>query len=157
MPFYIAQSSKEGRFSRSWFNIARTYIEGLRVDTGRLLGLMTKIRDESTGRVLPDGTIHKDLVEEDRVKLEEAHIINKEILVEAEASTESVFKTSYESGHPACIAAIGRVVNINQETEVNGLYVADASVFPSPLGMPPNINHCGFIETTNKSSTKEIE
>jgi choline dehydrogenase-like flavoprotein len=137
IPFYIAQSSKEGRFSRSWLNIARTYIEGLRIDTSRLLGLMTKIRDESTGIVLPDGTIHKDLTEKDRAKLEEAHRINKEILVEAGAGIGSVFKTRYESGHPACTAAIGKVVDMNQETEIGGLYVGDASVFPSPLGMPP--------------------
>jgi len=137
IPFYVAQSSKEGRFSRSWFNIARTYIEGLRIDTSKLLGLMTKIRDESTGDVLPDGTIHKTLTENDRAKLEEAHEINKEILVAAGVSPESVFKTRYESGHPACTAAIGRVVDMNQETEVCGLYVGDASVFPSPLGIPP--------------------
>ena len=137
IPFHIAQSSKEGRFSRSWLNIARTYIEGLRIDTSRLLGLMTKIRDESTGRVLPDGTIHKALTEKDRAKLEEAYEINKEILVAAGASTESVFKARYESGHPACTASIGKVVDMNQETEVYGLYVGDASVFPSPLGIPP--------------------
>ena len=137
IPFYIAQSSKEGRFSRSWLNIARTYIEGLRIDTSRLLGLMTKIRDQSTGRVLPDGTIHKDLTEKDRAMLEKAYEINKEILIEAGSSPESVFKTRYESGHPACTAAIGRVVDLNQETEVCGLYVGDASVFPSPLGIPP--------------------
>jgi choline dehydrogenase-like flavoprotein len=137
VPFYVAQSSKEGRFSRSWFNIARTYVEGLRIDTSRLLGLMTKIRDDSTGIVLPDGTIHKTLTENDRAKLEEAHEINKEILVAAGASPESVFKTRYESGHPACTAAIGRVVDINQETEISGLYVGDASAFPSPLGIPP--------------------
>ena len=137
VPFYIAQSSKEGRFSRSWFNIARTYIEGLRIDTSRLLGLMTKIRDESTGRVLLDGTVHKALIEKDQAKLDEAYEINKEILVTAGASQDTIFTTRYESGHPACTAAIGRVVDMNQETEINGLYVSDASVFPSPLGMPP--------------------
>jgi choline dehydrogenase-like flavoprotein len=137
VPFYIAQSSKEGRFNRSWFNIARTYIGGLRIDTGRLLGLMTKIRDESTGRILPDGSIHKKLTDMDQAKLDEAHEINREILIAAGADQDTIFKTRYESGHPACTAAIGRVVDTNQETEVNGLYVSDASVFPSPLGIPP--------------------
>jgi choline dehydrogenase-like flavoprotein len=137
IPFHIAQSSKEGRFNRSWLNIARTFIEGLRIDTSRLLGLMTKIRDQSTGKVLPDGTIHKSLTEMDQAMLEEAHEIHREILVAAGASPESVFRTRIESGHPACTAAIGRVVDRNQETEISGLYVGDASVFPSPLGMPP--------------------
>jgi choline dehydrogenase-like flavoprotein len=137
IPYFIAQSSKEGRFSRSWFNIARTYIEGLSIDTSRLLGLMTKIRDESTGKVMPDGTIHKVLTEKDREKLEKTHEINKSILIAAGANPDTIFKTRYESGHPACTAAIGRVVDKNQESEINGLYVSDASIFPSPLGMPP--------------------
>jgi len=137
VPFLIAQGSKDKLFHRSLFNIARTYIEGLRIDTSRLLGLMTKIRDESTGIVLPDGTIHKNLTEKDRAKLEEAHMINKEILVEAGVSPRSVFKTRYESGHPACTAAIGKVIDMSQETEIGGLYVGDASIFPTPLGIPP--------------------
>jgi choline dehydrogenase-like flavoprotein len=137
VPFLIAQGSKDGLFHRSWFNIARTYIDGLKIDTSKLLGLMTKIRDESTGTVKRNGTIHKVITEKDSAKLEEAHEINKEILIAAEVNPESIFKTRYEAGHPACTAAIGRVVDRNQESEIEGLYVSDASVFPSPLGMPP--------------------
>lgn len=78
VPFLIAQGSQgERRFNRSWLNIARTFVKGLNVDTGRLLGLMTKIRDESTGRVMQDGTIHKSLTEKDKAKLDEAHEINR--------------------------------------------------------------------------------
>jgi choline dehydrogenase-like flavoprotein len=43
----------------------------------------------------------------------------------------------YEAGHPCCTAAIGEVVDENQQTQLAGLYVSDAGVFPSPLGMPP--------------------
>jgi hypothetical protein len=139
VPFLIAQGSqaRAGLFNRSWFNIARTYIKGMNIDTGRLLGLMTKIRDESTGRVMGDGTIHKALTETDRAKLDEAHEINKEILIVAGASSDTIPRTRYEAGHPACTAAIGRVVDNNQECEIRGLFVSDASIFPSPLGMPP--------------------
>jgi choline dehydrogenase-like flavoprotein len=151
IPFLIAQGSQlEGRFNRSWLNIARTYFKGLKIDTGRLLGLMTKIRDESTGRVLPDGTIHKTLTETDRAKLEEAHEINTEILIASGANPDTVFRTRYESGHPACTAAIGRVVDNNQECEVRGLFVSDASVFPSPLGMPPILTIVAFSKRVAK-------
>ena len=34
-------------------------------------------------------------------------------------------------------APIGKVVDENQETKITNLFVSDASVFPSPLGMPP--------------------
>ena len=43
----------------------------------------------------------------------------------------------YESGHPCCKAPIGKVVDKNQETKINNLFVSDASFFPSPLGLPP--------------------
>jgi len=138
VPFLIAQGSKGlGRFNRSVFNIARNFAKGLSIDTGRLLGLMTKIRDESTGRVLLDGTINKTLTVDDKAKLDEAHEINKDILIAAGAGADTIFKTQCEAGHPACTAAIGRVVDVNQECDIGGLFVSDASVFPSPLGMPP--------------------
>jgi choline dehydrogenase-like flavoprotein len=99
--------------------------------------LMTKIRDKSTGRVMPDGTIHKVLTVKDKAKLEEAHEINKDILIAAGVRPDTIFRTRYEAAHLAGTAAIGRVVDEDQESEINGLYVSDASVFPSPLGMPP--------------------
>jgi choline dehydrogenase-like flavoprotein len=138
VPFLIALNLKDnGTYQRSLLNIARTYIKGMSIDTGKLLGLMTKIRDESTGIVMSDGKIHKALTETDKEKLEDAHEINKEILIASGVDSGSIFRTRYESGHPACTAAIGKVVDCNQETEINGLFVSDASVFPSPLGVPP--------------------
>ena len=69
--------------------------------------------------------------------MEEAHEINKKILIEAGARPDSIFTGVFESGHPCCTAAIGKIVDKNQETEIENLFVSDASVFPSPLGMPP--------------------
>jgi choline dehydrogenase-like flavoprotein len=102
-----------------------------------MLGMMTKICDERTGEVRADGTIRKELTARDRAKLSEAHEINKEILITAGVRPESVFTGVYESGHPCCTAAIGEVLDSNQETRIRGLFVSDASVLPSPLGMPP--------------------
>jgi choline dehydrogenase-like flavoprotein len=116
---------------------AMMILKSKQVDTSRLIGMMTKIRDERTGEVHKDGTIRKHLTEQDKAKLEEAHRINKEILIAAGAKPESIFTGVYESGHPCCTAAIGEVVDHNQETEIERLFVSDASVFPSPLGMPP--------------------
>jgi choline dehydrogenase-like flavoprotein len=138
VPFLIAlYSEKAPQAHRSWFNIMRTYVKGMRIDTRRLLGMMTKIRDEPTGEVMNDGTIHKALTTGDKAKLDEAHEINKAILIAAGAKPETIFRTQYESGHPACTAAIGRIVDRNQESEISGLFVSDASAFPTPLGMPP--------------------
>ena len=115
----------------------KTLLKAQRIDADRLLGMMTKIRDERTGEVVSDGTIHKILTRQDQEKLDEAYEINKRILEAAGAEPKTIFRGAYESGHPCCTAAIGEVVDENQQTRLDGLYVSDASVFPSPLGMPP--------------------
>jgi choline dehydrogenase-like flavoprotein len=115
----------------------KTLLKAQRVGANRLLGMMTKIRDERTGEVRNDGTIKKALSRQDEDKLNEAHEINKRILVAAGADPKGIFRGVYEGGHPCCTAAIGEIVDENQQTRLAGLYVSDASVFPSPLGMPP--------------------
>jgi choline dehydrogenase-like flavoprotein len=115
----------------------KTMLKAQRIDADRLLGMMTKIRDERTGQVRSDGTIVKSLTRHDQEKLDEAHEISRDILIAAGADEKSIFRGVVEAGHPCCTAAIGEVVDENQQTEIAGLYVSDASVFPSPLGMPP--------------------
>jgi choline dehydrogenase-like flavoprotein len=115
----------------------KTMLKAQRIEANRLLGMMTKIRDERTGEVQSDGSIKKSVTPQDQEKLDEAHEINRQILVAAGADPKSVFRGVVEAGHPCCTAAIGEVVDENQQTRLAGLYVSDASVFPSPLGMPP--------------------
>ncbi len=102
---------------------AKILMKSKKVDTGHMMGMMTKIRDERTGEVHRDGTITKKLTPNDRAKLDEAHQINKKILIAAGVDPESIFIGVYESGHPCCTAAIGEVVDKNQETEISGCYV----------------------------------
>ncbi|HEY94416.1 MAG TPA: GMC family oxidoreductase [Dehalococcoidia bacterium] len=138
LPILVAMYSKDQRSAQmNLFNQMKLFLESTRVNTKRLLGMMTKIRDERTGRVMPDGRIHKTVTEWDKAKLGEAHEINKQILIAAGAKPETIFHTAYESGHPACTAAIGEIIDRNQETQIKGLFVSDASAFPTPLGIPP--------------------
>ncbi len=136
---YIVQRDIDGGYPEKLGKIqqAKILMKSKKVDTSRLIGMMTKIRDERTGEVHPDGSIAKQLTPHDKAKLEEAHQINKQIMVAAGVKSETIFTGVYESGHPCCTAAIGEVVDKNQETAIAGLYVSDASVFPSPLGIPP--------------------
>ena len=136
---FIVQRDLDGGYPETLGRLqqGKMLLRSSRVDTRHLIGMMTKIRDQRTGSVRADGTIQKHLTERDMSKLCEAHEINKEILVAAGARPESIFTGVYESGHPCCTAAIGEVVDSNQETSIRGLFVSDASVFPSPLGVPP--------------------
>jgi len=138
IPFFVRRDM-DGGYPEALGKVqqAKMILRSKKVDTSLLIGMMTKIRDERSGEVHKDGTIHKHLTGHDRAKLEEAHEMNKAILIAAGAKPETIFTGVYESGHPCCTAAMGEVVDHNQETEIKGLFVSDASVFPSPLGMPP--------------------
>ncbi|MEE3325673.1 MAG: GMC oxidoreductase, partial [Methanosphaera sp.] len=45
--------------------------------------------------------------------------------------------TIFRGAHPGGTAAIGDVVDNNLKTEIDGLYVGDASVIPMSPGKPP--------------------
>ena len=139
-PYYLVRDIKGHTPTR--IGIAeqlKIIVKSRGIDARRLIGMMTKIRDEITGEVRNDGTIRKTLTDKDQAKLDEAHEINKRILVAAGAHSKTILRGVYESGHPCCTAPIGKIVDENQETEVKGLFVSDASIFPSPLGMPPTL------------------
>jgi choline dehydrogenase-like flavoprotein len=138
IPFLI-QRDREGGYPKNATLLAqaRMMLRSQGIDARHIIAMMTKIRDERTGEVRGDGSVHKVLTEKDRAKLEEAYQINREILITAGARPETIFRSVYESGHPCCTAALGEVVDHHQQSEIHGLYVSDASVFPSPLGLPP--------------------
>jgi choline dehydrogenase-like flavoprotein len=138
IPFFVKRDI-DGRYPKKLGKVqqAKMLLKASRIDTKHLLGMMTKIRDDITGEVHNDGSISKKLTEKDKAKLKKAHEINKKILIAAGVKPDSIFTGVYESGHPCCTAQIGKIVNKNQETEIENLFVSDASVFPSPLGMPP--------------------
>jgi choline dehydrogenase-like flavoprotein len=138
VPYIVLRDVEGGAPTRlSLFGEMWRLLRSRQVDTSHMIGMMTKIRDQRTGTVHNDGTIEKGLTAHDRKKLDQAYEINRQILIAAGADPETIFRGIVEAGHPCCTAAIGEVVDEYQETKIGGLYVSDASVFPSPLGMPP--------------------
>jgi len=103
----------------------------------KTLGLMTKIADENSGKVYPNGRIHKPVTERDRKRLEHGAEISKNILIQAGADHNSIFTTKVRGAHMGGTAAIGKITDKNLETEIGGVYVCDASVLPSAPGNPP--------------------
>jgi len=101
----------------------------------RLLGLMTKIRDDDSGRVDIDGTIHKPVTEKDRKKLNMGIEVSKKIL--SQAGANSFYVTKVRGAHLGGTAGIGRVVNRDFETEIHRLFISDASILPKAPGAPP--------------------
>ncbi|HEU5209465.1 MAG TPA: GMC family oxidoreductase [Longimicrobiales bacterium] len=102
----------------------------------RTLGVMIKLTDELSGEIDARGGIDKGLTETDRVRLERAQDVARNILRRAGCEEHSLVTTPLRGTHPSATARIGSVVDDHLATEVRGLYVCDASVFPRALGRP---------------------
>ena len=101
-----------------------------------LLGVMIKLKDSLSGRLLPDGRLSKPLLPEDRDRLREAERAARRILIEAGAKPDSIFSSPLRGTHPSATVRVGDLIDTNLQTEIPGLYVCDASVFPEALGRP---------------------
>jgi len=104
---------------------------------GKLMGIMTKISDESCGQVHRSGKVLKRVTKRDRRRLDEGASIARKILIGAGCADRSIVTSCVQGAHPGGTAAIGRVVNTRLQTDVGGLYVCDASVLPQSPGLPP--------------------
>ncbi len=129
--------------------------KGYEVSEKDILGLMIKIKDEMSGVVHADGIIGKYMTGKDSVALLEGTIIATEILERAGVEPKSICTTSLRGGHPGGTAAIGKVVNSNLETEIEGLFIADASVLPKAPGAPPMLTIMALAKRLGKKLAKE--
>jgi choline dehydrogenase-like flavoprotein len=103
---------------------------------GRTLGLMIKLTDEISGEVEGDGRVSKGLTPRDRERLSRAEKGAGRILRRAGCDPATLVTTPLRGTHPSATARLGDVVDPDLETEVRGLFVCDASVFPEALGRP---------------------
>ena len=102
----------------------------------KMLGIMIKIKDDISGGIYPDGKIRKPMTSDDRERLEQAYTICKKILVAAGARASTIFMRPLIGTHPSGSVRIGAMLDTNLQTEIDGLFVCDASVFPESLDRP---------------------
>ncbi|AUB59727.1 ferredoxin [Methanobacterium subterraneum] len=119
-----------------------------------ILGIMVKIRDESSGRVDEKGVV-KNNTSHDMGLLAEGSSLAGAILTEGGVDPDTLVSTPARGAHPGGTAAIGEVVDKNLETEVEGLYVCDASVFPRAPGAPPVLTILALAKKLAKHISKE--
>ncbi|MGB9937011.1 MAG: FAD-dependent oxidoreductase [Methanobacterium sp.] len=120
-----------------------------------ILGMMIKIKDEPSGRVTQDSVI-KFNTENDVALLAKGAAIAGSILTEAGVDPKTLVSTYARGAHPGGTASIGQIVNKNLETEIKGLFVADASVFPEAPGAPPIVTIIALAKRLAKYLVKEI-
>ena len=123
-------------------------IKGLTMRDNQIIGIMTKARDEPTGRVYPDGTVSKSVTDKDWEKLREGSRIATEILEKVGVKKTTVSKV--EGAHPGGTAAIGVVVDNNLQTGIDNLFVCDASVLPVAPGLPPILTIVALAKRLSK-------
>lgn len=112
----------------------------------RLLGLMIKLKDNVSGGVYPDGKISKPLTSQDRPRLAHAEEVCRQILIEAGAAPHSIFTTPLRGTHPSGTVRVDTMIDRNLQTEITGLYVCDASVFPEALARPTVLTIIGLAK-----------
>jgi len=108
------------------------------------LGLMIKVKDEIAGGITMEGKISKPMTERDQDKLNHASIVCRKILMKAGCDSESIFVTPLRGTHPSGTVRIGEMLGENLQTEVEGLYVCDASTFPEALDRPTVLTIIGL-------------
>jgi choline dehydrogenase-like flavoprotein len=110
---------------------------------GSIQGIMIKLKDEIAGRVGPV-SISKPATASDQERLWEAQQIARKILCEVGAKPETMVVTGLRGTHPGSTVRIGALVDQQLQTELEGLYVCDASVFPEALAQPTVLTIIGL-------------
>ena len=108
------------------------------------LGVMIKLKDDVSGGVFPNGRISKPMTDHDRPRMRAAEEVCHRILIEAGARPETIFTTPLRGTHPSGTVRIRTLVDENLQTEIQGLYVCDASVFPEALARPTVLTIIGL-------------
>ncbi|MAT96157.1 MAG: hypothetical protein CL608_03355 [Anaerolineaceae bacterium] len=106
---------------------------------GHTYGVMIKLKDEVSGAVQAQKrgfTISKGLTADDRQRLAQAEAVAGRILRQAGCDPDTIFTTPLRGTHPSGTVRLGEMLDTNLQTEIAGLYVCDASVFPEALARP---------------------
>jgi len=101
------------------------------------VGIMVKLADTANGTVLSDGTVHKKVSNEDKMKLEHAIAQAKEIMENSNISGPFV-QGMYNGGHLGGTVPLKKSdISAMKSSELpEGLWVADLSLVPKSQGLP---------------------
>ena len=107
-------------------------------------GIMIKLKDDISGGVFANGKISKYLTKSDQEKLDNAYQVCRKILIEIGANKNTIFMTPIRGTHPSGTVRVDEMLDNNLQTNVKGLYVCDASVFPESLDRPTVLTIIGL-------------
>ena len=112
-------------------------IDDEKVDDKDIFSIMVKTADECKGYIDENGDVYKINTIQDIRYMAEGAATAGFILKKAGVDPSTIGSTVYRGAHPGGSAPIGKTVDSNLETEIDGLFVSDASVLPVSPGKPP--------------------
>lgn len=121
-----------------------------------VVGLMLKFADTCIGTIDIDGNIEKMLTKVDVDLIKEGYEKAIKILLKMGVLKDSIVATSLKGAHPGGTVAVGEVLDNNFESEIRGLYVADASVIPEAPGRPPILTIVAIAKKVAKIVNQNI-
>jgi len=108
----------------------------------RAAAILVETRDDPNGWVTRRGGIRKPFTQGDRHRLAQGTQRARKILTNAGA--ERLCRSWLFAVQPGGTVPIGRLLDADLRTEVDNLYVCDASVIPDPWGLPPSLTLIGL-------------
>lgn len=102
----------------------------------RMLGVMVKLKDDLSGFMAGERDISKPLTAADQRRLEHGVAAARQVLTRAGADPATLFSTPPRGTHPCATVRLGDLLDANLQTEIDNLYVCDASAFPAALARP---------------------
>ena len=121
----------------------------------KTFGMMIKVKDDIAGGITMEGKISKPMTERDRERLNHASIVCRKILMKAGCDSDSIFVSPMRGTHPSGTVRIGEMLDTNLRTEVEGLYVCDASTFPEALDRPTVLTIIGLGKRLSRHLLKK--
>jgi choline dehydrogenase-like flavoprotein len=110
--------------------------KGVSIKPSDILSIMVKIEDEPIGEVTLNGIV-KTISRKDSVLLERGKGEAIELLAEAGVHKDTIVSVHPRGAHPG--GTCSKIVRspLEASTEIESLYISDASIMPGPFGLPP--------------------
>lgn len=134
-PGYIQHIFKASKFSKAF-------------KAKKVLSILVEIADDLSGSVSFTGKIVKTLTEKDQFRINKGMILARKILQNAGA--KDIWFSQLGGVHLGGTCKIGDVVDSNLKTRIDNLYVADASVLPKAMSIPPVLTILSLAKRLSK-------
>lgn len=108
-----------------------------RPDWARTLGILVTLKDEISGGIYANDRMLKPLTLADRERLDEAITLARQILLRSGVAEDTLHVGMPRGMYPLGSVRVDFLVNERLETEIDDLYVCDASVLPEGMSCPP--------------------